>query len=154
MKQYEYQLINKTSGRVEHARATAKTPEIARNQIVLTYGDQFEVMGLFCNINPPHRVLGEIDCSDFPDSDAQWLADEARKIEPITHDAITDTIVTYLVDAGRDTFLVFSESDPDFTIELDDGLIVAKIKGDVVPFTGKAIDRALPIFSNPSFDYK
>jgi hypothetical protein len=154
MKQYEYQLINKTSGRVEHARATAKTPTIARDQIVLTYGQQFEVLALFSNINPPHHVLGEIDCSDFPDSDVQWLASEARKIEGITHDAITDTIVSYLVDAGRDTFLVFSESDPELTIELDDGLIVAKISGKPVVFTGEVIDRALPIFTNPSFDYK
>lgn len=81
MRQYEYQLINKQSGRVEHARATAKTPTIARNQIVLMYGQQFEVLDLYSNINPPHRVLGEIDCSDFPDADAQWLANEAAKIE-------------------------------------------------------------------------
>jgi len=81
MKQYEYQLINKQSDRVEFARATAKTPTIARNQIVLTYGQQFEVLGLYSNINPPHHVLGEIDCSDFPDSDIEWLAGEAAKIE-------------------------------------------------------------------------
>jgi len=84
MRQYEYQLINKRSGRVEHARATAKTPTIARNQIVLKYGQQFEVLGLYSNINPPHHVLGEIDCSDFPDSDTQWLASEAAKIEGAT----------------------------------------------------------------------
>lgn len=84
MRQYEYQLINKQSGRVEHARATAKTPAIARNQIVLMYGQQFEVLDLYSNINPPHRVLGEIDCSDFPADDAQWLANEAAKIEKVT----------------------------------------------------------------------
>jgi hypothetical protein len=83
MRQYEYQLINKQSGRVEHARATAKTPAIARNQIVLTYGRQFDVLELYSNINPPHRVLGEIDCSDFPDADAQWLEAQARSIESI-----------------------------------------------------------------------
>ena len=83
MRQYEYQLINKQSGRVEHARATARTPAIARNQIVLTYGQQFEVLELYSNVNPPHRVLGEIDCSDFPDADAQWLEAQARSIESI-----------------------------------------------------------------------
>lgn len=83
MRQYEYQLIHKQSGRVEHARATAKTPAIARNQIVLTYGRQFDVLELYSNINPPHRVLGEIDCSDFPDADAQWLEAQARSIESI-----------------------------------------------------------------------
>jgi len=81
MKQYEYQLINKTSGRVEHARATAKTADIARLQIVLMYGRQFEVLELYSNINPPHHVLGEIDCSDFPDSDIQWLINEVAKQE-------------------------------------------------------------------------
>jgi hypothetical protein len=84
MRQYEYQLINKQSGRVEHARATAKTPTIARDQIVLMYGQQFEVLQSYSNINPPHRVLGEIDCSDFPESDVQWLASEAAKIERAT----------------------------------------------------------------------
>jgi hypothetical protein len=83
MRQYEYQLINKQSGRVEHARATAKTPAIARNQIVLMYGQQFDVLELYSNINPPHRVLGEIDCSNFPDTDAQWLEAQARSIESI-----------------------------------------------------------------------
>ena len=81
MKQYEYQLINKTSGRVEHVRATAKTADIARLQIVLMYGRQFEVLDLYSNINPPHHVLGEIDCSDFPDSDIQWLINEVAKQE-------------------------------------------------------------------------
>ena len=81
MKQFEYQLINKTSGRVEHARATAKTADIARLQIVLMYGRQFEVLELYSNVNPPHYVLGEIDCSDFPDSDIQWLINEVAKQE-------------------------------------------------------------------------
>jgi hypothetical protein len=81
MKQYEYQMISKTRGRVEYARATAKSADIARNQIVLMYGEQFDVMGLFSNINPPHRVLGEIDCSDFPDSDIEWLTKQAAQIE-------------------------------------------------------------------------
>lgn len=81
MKQYEYQLINKNSGRVEHARATAKTADIARLQIVLMYGRQFEVLDLYSNINPAHHVLGEIDCSDFPDSDIQWLINEVAKQE-------------------------------------------------------------------------
>ena len=84
MRQYEYQLINKQSGRVEHARATAKTPAIARNQIVMMYGQQFNVLELYSNINPPHHVLGEIDCSDFPESDVQWLANEAANIEKVT----------------------------------------------------------------------
>ena len=84
MRQYEYQLINKRSGRVEHARATAKTSTIARNQIVLMYGNQFQVLETYSDINPPHYILGEIDCADFPDSDIQWLANEAAAIEKVT----------------------------------------------------------------------
>lgn len=81
MKQYEYQIVNKLTKRVEHARATARNADIARNQIVLMYGQQFDVMGLFSNINPPHKVLGEIDCSEFPDSDTDWLSKQAAQIE-------------------------------------------------------------------------
>jgi hypothetical protein len=85
MKQYQFEMINKGAGRrVEHARATAATPEIARAQIVLMYGSQFTVAGLFSDINPPHRVIGEIDCSDFPQSDFVWLEREANKIEGVT----------------------------------------------------------------------
>jgi hypothetical protein len=84
MRQYEYQLINKRTARVEHARATAATAAIARAQIVLAYGQQFEVLDLYCDINPPHHVMGEIDCSNFPDTDTQWLVNEAAKIEGAT----------------------------------------------------------------------
>lgn len=84
MKQFEFQLINKKTQRVEHARATAATPEIARSQIVLMYGHQFDVAGLFSDVNPPHYVLGEIDCADFPLSDLPWLICEAAAIEGVT----------------------------------------------------------------------
>jgi hypothetical protein len=84
MRQYEYQLINKRTARVEHASATAATAAIARAQIVLAYGQQFEVLDLYCDINPPHHVMGEIDCSNFPDTDTQWLVNEAAKIEGAT----------------------------------------------------------------------
>jgi len=83
MKQYQYQIIHKQTGRVEHARATAKTPEIARAQIVLMYGQQFDVLQAYSDINPPHRVLGEINCADFPDDALSllWLTREAAQIE-------------------------------------------------------------------------
>ena len=83
MKQYEYDMINKrsTGRKVERARATAATADIARAQIVLMYGHQFEVLSLYRDINPPHHVLGEIDCSDFPLSDLAWLEREAAAIE-------------------------------------------------------------------------
>ena len=81
MKQYQYQIIHKQTQRVEHARATAKTPEIARAQIVLMYGQQFDVLQAYSDINAPHRVLGEINCADFPDSDTAWLISQAARIE-------------------------------------------------------------------------
>jgi len=73
MKQYEFQMFNQSSGRLEYARATAKTQKIARLQILLVYGDQFDVMDLCSDVNPPHAIAGEIDCSYFPDADMDWL---------------------------------------------------------------------------------
>jgi len=83
MKQYEYQLTRKATGRVEYARATAALPDIARAQIVLSYGSQFDVADLYSDINPPHCILGEIDCSNFPMSDLAWLLREAKKTEAL-----------------------------------------------------------------------
>jgi len=48
------------------------------------YGNQNTVAELFCDIDPPHRILGEIDCSDFPDTDMAWLMNEAAQIEGVT----------------------------------------------------------------------
>lgn len=86
MKQYEYEMTNKRTGRVEHARSTALTAEIARAQIVLMYGLQFDVMGHFCNVYAPHEILGEINCEDFPDCELHtaWLMREAAQIEGVT----------------------------------------------------------------------
>ena len=81
MKQYQFEITDRQRGRIEHARATAATASIARAQIVLKYGPQFDVAGLFSDINAAHHVLGEIDCSDFPLSDLPWLILEAAKIE-------------------------------------------------------------------------
>ena len=73
MKQYEYQMFNKKNGRLEYARATAKNQKIARLQILLIYGEQFDVMDLCSDVNPPHAIAGEIDCRYFPETDMQWL---------------------------------------------------------------------------------
>ena len=63
MKQYEFEAINRKRGNVERIRATAKTEAIARAHIVNYYGAQFDVLELACDVNPPHHILGEIDCS-------------------------------------------------------------------------------------------
>jgi hypothetical protein len=77
--------------------------------------------------------------------------------QTLSRDAITDTIVCLLDEAGADEnhrYLVYSKVDPDLTVELTDGFIVAKIKGKKVRFTGEVIDRARPIVDAPLFDYK
>lgn len=63
MKQYEFEATNRQRGNAERIRATAKTEAIARAHIVNEYGPQFDVAEACCNVNPPHHVLGEIDCS-------------------------------------------------------------------------------------------
>jgi len=84
MRQYEFEIVNKRTKRVEHARATAINETIARAQIVIFYGSQFDVLGLCSDVNPAHYVLGEIDCSSSPVTDTAWLISEANKIEGIT----------------------------------------------------------------------
>jgi hypothetical protein len=63
MRQYEFEAINRKRGNIERIRATALNETLARAAIVDYYADQFEVMELCCDINPPHAILGEIDCS-------------------------------------------------------------------------------------------
>ena len=63
MKQYEYEATHRTRGNVERIRATARNAAIARAHIVEEYGQQFDIADLFCNIDKPHAVLGEIDCT-------------------------------------------------------------------------------------------
>ena len=83
MKQFEYQMTRRAIGRVEYARATAATADIARAQIVLSYGSQFDVADLYSDMNAPHQILGEIDCSNFPMSEYAWLMREAKRTEAL-----------------------------------------------------------------------
>ena len=83
MRQFEFQMINKQTKRVEHARATAINQTIARAQIVIFYGQQFDVLDLCSDTNPAHYVLGEIDASSSPIADTDWLINQANKIEGI-----------------------------------------------------------------------
>jgi len=84
MKQFEFEMINKQTKRVEHARATAINEAIARAQIVIFYGLQFDVLGFCSDVNPAHYVIGEIDCSSSPVTDTAWLTNEANKIEGVS----------------------------------------------------------------------
>lgn len=64
MKQYTFEATNRRTGRVEPIRATARTDAIARAHIVNYYADAFDIAETYSHIDPPHRVLGEIDCTD------------------------------------------------------------------------------------------
>jgi len=81
MQQFEYRLVNRRTGRVEHKRATARTAEIARAQIVLMYGHHFDISATPGDVYAPHYILGEIDCADFPAADVTWLLREAAAVE-------------------------------------------------------------------------
>jgi hypothetical protein len=63
MRQFEFEAIHRTRNNVERVRATARTMSIARAHLVNFYGDQFDLGELCCDVNPPHRILGEIDCT-------------------------------------------------------------------------------------------
>lgn len=63
MRQYTYEATNRRTGRIEQIRATARTPEIARAAIVNYYGQQFDILDTYADIDPPHQTLGEIDCT-------------------------------------------------------------------------------------------
>jgi hypothetical protein len=82
MQQFEFELINTRTGRVEQKRATAKTAEIARAQIVLMYGRQFAISAAPVAVYAPHYILGEIDCADFPECPLHltWLLREAAAV--------------------------------------------------------------------------
>jgi hypothetical protein len=83
MKQYSFSIVHKTLSQSNTVRATAASPEIARAQIVLMYGDQYIVADLPCGIMLAHCIHGEIDCSDFPESDKPWLFAQSELIEAV-----------------------------------------------------------------------
>jgi len=74
MKQFTYEITCVRTGRVERARCTAPNAEWARLQVRLAYEPQFIVADLCCDIDPPHRVFGEIDASGMTRIDADHFA--------------------------------------------------------------------------------
>jgi len=81
MKQYEFTIKHKSTGARDQARATASSHALARAQIVLAYGYQYDIAPIYFRTYAPHEIAGEIDCSDFPDSDIEWLIINSRAIE-------------------------------------------------------------------------
>ena len=81
MKQYEFTIKNKSTGGFDQARATASSHALARAQIVLAYGKQYDIAPLYFKTYAPHQIAGEIDCSNFPDSDIEWLIINSKAME-------------------------------------------------------------------------
>lgn len=79
MKQYEFHMVGKLNSKQQVVRATAVTAEIARLQLILAYGDQYTVADLPADMHEAHKFTGEIDCSEFPVSDIEWLRREAKR---------------------------------------------------------------------------
>jgi len=81
MKQYEFTIFDRRTGRSDFARATAINAPLARAQIVLKYAPQYLVAEQHSNISSAHHVRGEIDCSALTLSDTAWCLREAAKAE-------------------------------------------------------------------------
>jgi len=72
-------------------------------------------------------------------------------------DGILDSVIDLLAQSrvnDQDVYLVYSESDPALTVELDDGLFIIRANGAPVAYDSAIIERLFPILSNPTFDYK
>ena len=72
-------------------------------------------------------------------------------------DGILDSVIDLLAQSrlnDQDIYLVYSESDPDLTVELDDGSFIIRIKGVPVAYDDAIIERMFGILSAPIHDYK
>mgnify|MGYP000057584721 CR=1 FL=1 len=72
-------------------------------------------------------------------------------------DGIVDSVIELLTNAkqgGKDVYLVYSEFDPDFTVELDDGSFIMRDKGVHVAYSSANVERMFFILLSPVFDYK
>jgi hypothetical protein len=72
-------------------------------------------------------------------------------------DGIIDSVIDLLAQSrvnDQDLYLVYSETDPDLTVELDDGFFIIRVKGAPVAYDSAIIERMFAILLNPAFDYK
>ena len=72
-------------------------------------------------------------------------------------DGILDSVIDLLAQSrfnDQDIYLVYSESDPDLTVELDDGSFIIRIKGVPVAYNDAIIERMFAIVCAPIHDYK
>lgn len=78
MHQFEFAIASKTSAHATEVRVTAAREEIARAQCQLAFKGY--VVGELVATRNPHEVLGEVDCSYFPESDTAWLLAKASSL--------------------------------------------------------------------------
>ena len=72
-------------------------------------------------------------------------------------DGILDSVIDLLAQSrvnDQDIYLVYSESDPDLTVELDDGSFIIRIKGEHIAYNDAIIERMFAILCAPIYDYK
>ena len=72
-------------------------------------------------------------------------------------DGILDSVIDLLAQSrfnDQDIYLVYSESDPDLTVELNDGSFIVRIKGVPVAYNDAIIERMFSILCAPIHDYK
>jgi hypothetical protein len=72
MKQYTFSVTNLVSKKSDIVRCTAANPEWALLQVKSCY-EGYLVCDLYCDIDKPHAVLGEIDASSMTAADAAFL---------------------------------------------------------------------------------
>jgi hypothetical protein len=63
MKQYGFKVVGIKRGNVDHIHATASSEAVARAAIVDYYGDAYVIANDCFEVNLPHQVFGEIDCT-------------------------------------------------------------------------------------------
>ncbi len=83
--------------------------------------------------------------------------EKAINREDYSFDGILDSVIDLLAQSrvnDRDIYLVYCESDPDLTVELDDGSFIIRIKGEPIAYNDAIIERMFAILCAPIYDYK
>lgn len=63
MNQYDFNIISKRTGGHHSVACTARTEQIAREQIVIKYGAEFEICDRAAEVRKAHELYCEIDAS-------------------------------------------------------------------------------------------
>jgi hypothetical protein len=80
MKQYQFEIVSKLNQKFSLVFVTAKNKDIAYFQMILCYGLTHNCAELPSAEYSAHKFYAELDCSNFPDSDTDWLVKKASAI--------------------------------------------------------------------------